>query len=147
MTRPFADFGAYVTDISMRFEHGRLVDASATEGEGWLRQTLATDEGASMAGEIALVPAHNRLSELDLTFFHGLFDENVSSHLALGNSYTETVPGSEDLTASERWAAGMSTSIVHNDFTIGGPEIDVFGVVDDGREEPLMVGGSWHSQL
>jgi aminopeptidase len=78
-----------------------------------------------------------------LTFFHGLFDENVSSHMALGNGLTE--PGSERMTAAERRAAGMSTSIVHHDFTIGGPEIDVSGVMKDGREEPLMVGGSWQS--
>ena len=145
MTRPFADFGAYVTDMSLRFENGRVVDASATEGEAWLRQMLATDDGASMVGEIALVPAHNRLSELDLTFFHGLFDENVSSHMALGNGITGVVRGSEKLTADERRAAGMSTSIVHNDFTIGGPEIDVWGVLKDGREEPLMVGGTWQT--
>jgi aminopeptidase len=145
MTRPFADVGAYVTGMSLRFEHGRLAEASATEGEAWLRQMLATDDGASMVGEIALVPAPNRLSELGLTFFHGLFDENVSSHMALGNGITGVVAGSERLTADERRAAGMSTSIVHHDFTIGGPEIDVSGVTKDGREEPLMVGGSWQS--
>jgi aminopeptidase len=145
MTRPFADVGAYVTGISLRFEHGRLVEASATEGEAWLRQMLATDDGASLVGEIALVPARNQLSDLELTFFHGIFDENVASHMALGNGLRE--PGSERMTAAERRAAGMSTSIVHHDFTIGGPEIDVSGVMKDGREEPLMVGGSWHSPL
>ncbi len=145
MTRPFADVGAYVTGMSLQFEQGRLVEASATEGEGWLRQMLATDDGASMVGEIALVPAPNRLSELELTFFHGLFDENVSSHMALGNGITGVVRGSERKTADERRAAGMSTSIVHHDFTIGGPEIDVSGVMKDGLEEPLMVGGRWQS--
>ena len=42
---------------------------------------------------------------------------------------------------------GMSTSAVHHDFTIGGPEVDVSGVLKNGREEPLIVGGSWHSSL
>jgi aminopeptidase len=143
MTRPFANAGAYVTGISLRFEHGRLVHTSAGEGEAWLRQMLATDDGASLVGEIALVPTHNRLAEFQLTFFHGLFDENVSSHMALGWGLTE--PGTEGMTAAERRAAGMSTSSVHNDFTIGGPEIDVSGVTKDGREEPLMVGGNWQS--
>jgi leucyl aminopeptidase (aminopeptidase T) len=41
----------------------------------------------------------------------------------------------------------MSTSIVHHDFTLGGPEINLSGVREDGREEPLMIGGSWHSPL
>jgi aminopeptidase len=50
---------------------------------------LATDDGASMVGELALVPAHNRLSEPELTFFHCLFDENVSPHMAFGNSLND----------------------------------------------------------
>jgi aminopeptidase len=143
MTRPFANVGGYVNGISLRFEHGRLVQASASEGEAWLRQMLATDDGASMVGEIALVPEDNRLAEFQLTFFHGLFDENVSSHLALGWGLTE--PGTEGMSAAERRAVGMSTSSVHHDFTIGGPKIDVSGVTKDGREELLMVGGIWQS--
>jgi aminopeptidase len=143
MTRPFANAGAYVAGVSLRFEHGRLVDASATEGEPWLRQMLATDDGASTVGEIALVPSWNRLGELELTFFHGLFDENVSSHIALGNGLRE--PGTEGMTPAERRAAGISASIVHHDFTIGGPEVDVSGVTKDGKEEPLMVGGNWQA--
>jgi aminopeptidase len=145
MTRPFANVGAYANGISLRFEHGRLVQASATDGEAWLRQTLTTDDGASTVGEIALVPTQNRLAELELSFFHSLFDENVSCHMALGNGLTE--PGTEGMTPAERQAAGISTSIVHHDFTIGGPEIDVSGVTKDGREELVMVGGSWHSPL
>ena len=146
-TLPFADVGAYVTEASLRFEDGRVVEASATRGEAWLRQMLATDEGASMLGEVALVPARNRLSELGLTFFHGLFDENVSSHIALGNSYTETVPGSELLTASERQAAGMSSSNVHYDFMIGGQDVDVFGITKAGTEEAIMLQGEWELGL
>jgi aminopeptidase len=57
----------------------------------------------------------------------------------------EEIEAGERLTIDERRAAGMSTSIVHHDFTIGGPEVDVSAVTKDGREEPLMVGGSWHS--
>jgi aminopeptidase len=146
-TLPFADVGAYVTEASLRFEDGRVVEASAAQGEAWLRQMLATDDGASMLGEVALVPARNRLSELGMTFFHGLFDENVSSHIALGDSYTETVPGSELLTAAERQAAGMSSSNVHYDFMIGGPDVDVFGTTKAGSEEAIMIQGEWELRL
>jgi aminopeptidase len=89
------------------------------------------------------VPARNRLSELGFTFFHLLFDENVSSHIALGQSYADMVLGSERLTAAEQQAAGMSSSSVHHDFMIGGSEVDVFGVTEDGAEQPIMLGGTW----
>lgn len=147
ISAPFADVGAFVTDASFRFEEGRVVHASATQGEEWLRQMLATDDGASMLGEVALVPARNRLSELGLTYFHLLFDENVASHIAFGQSYADTVPGSDGLTAAEQQAAGMSISTVHHDFMIGGSEVDVFGVTEDGREEPIIVGGDWQHTL
>jgi aminopeptidase len=143
ITIPFADVGAYVTDASFRFENGRVVDASASHGEEWLKQMLATDEGASLLGEVALVPARNRLSEVGLTFFHLLFDENVSSHVAFGQSYADTIPGTDRLTAAEKQAAGMSMSTVHYDFMIGGSDVDVFGVMANGVEEPIMVGGRW----
>jgi aminopeptidase len=146
-TLPFADAGAYVTGASFRFEDGRVVEVSATEGEGWLRQMLATDDGASMVGEVALVAADNRLSQLGFTFFHVLFDENASSHIALGDSYTDTVPGSELLSSAERQAAGMSSSLVHYDFMIGGPEVDVFGVKRNGGQEAIMGGGGWQLPL
>jgi len=142
-TLPFADVGAYVTDASFQFEEGRLVRCSASQGEAWLRQMVATDDGASQLGEVALVPAQNRLSELGLTFFHGLFDENVASHIALGNSYTETVPGADEMTADERQAAGMSISNVHFDFMIGGADVDVYGVRETGSEELVMERGRW----
>ncbi|HEU4972001.1 MAG TPA: aminopeptidase [Gaiellaceae bacterium] len=145
ITVPFAEVGAYVADASFQFEEGHVVHASAAQGQEWLTQMLATDEGASLLGEVALVPAGNRLSELGLTYFHLLLDENVASHIAFGQSYADTVPGSDGLTPTEQQAAGMSNSSVHYDFMIGGPEVDVFGVTEDGREEPLMVGGSWHS--
>lgn len=147
ITVPFADVGAYVTGASFRFENGRVVDASATEGEEWLRQMLATDEGSSLLGEVALVPAQNRLSEVGLTFFHLLFDENVSSHIAFGQSYTDTIPGSDQLTAAEQQAAGLSMSTVHYDFMIGGPEVDVLGVMTNGVEEPIMVEGRWQHDV
>ena len=83
------------------------------------------------------------MSELGLIYFHGLFDENVASHIAFGDSYTETVPGADEMTEAEREAAGMSISSVHYDFMIGGPEVDVFGVREDGSEEPIVFRGNW----
>jgi len=59
MTRSLADLGASLTGMLLRFEHGRVVETSATDSEAWLdRCWLRT---------IVLVPAHNRLSELELS--------------------------------------------------------------------------------
>ena len=37
----------------------------------------------------------------------------------------------------------MSSSNVHYDFMIGGPEVDVLGITKAGSEEAIMIHGEW----
>ncbi|MGI8462266.1 MAG: aminopeptidase, partial [Solirubrobacterales bacterium] len=46
--------GREVTGVRMRFEGGKVVDASAERGEGFLIQPLDTDEGARRLGELGI---------------------------------------------------------------------------------------------
>ena len=48
--------GQIVDGIRVDFENGVAVRATASRGEQTLRKLLATDEGASRLGEVALVP-------------------------------------------------------------------------------------------
>ena len=54
---------------------------------------LNTDEGASRIGEVALVPHSSPISQSGVLFYNTLFDENASCHIALGQSYADTVEG------------------------------------------------------
>ena len=65
-----------------------MVEASAARGEAYLRQTLATDEGASRLGEIGI----GTNAGIDRPIGAILFDEKIGGtvHLALGRSYPET---------------------------------------------------------
>ncbi|MGD2104044.1 MAG: aminopeptidase [Anaerolineae bacterium] len=80
--------GREVTGIQLRFEHGKVVEASAEKNEAFLRQTLDTDEGSRYVGEFA-IGTNEGITQFTKQI---LFDEKISGsfHLALGAGYPET---------------------------------------------------------
>ena len=50
---PVVTAGREIADIRLRFESGKVVDASAAKNEEYLLQTLDTDAGARFLGEFA----------------------------------------------------------------------------------------------
>ena len=89
----FAEFtsiyqGQDVTGARLRFEGGKVVDASATVGEAALLSALDTDEGARRLGELGIGCNPGIQQYMRNT----LFDEKINGtvHLAVGASYTFT---------------------------------------------------------
>ncbi|KKU46359.1 MAG: Peptidase M29 aminopeptidase II [Parcubacteria group bacterium GW2011_GWB1_46_8] len=84
--------GKRMKNISLRFENGRVVSATAQSGEKYLLEIIDTDEGSRYLGEIALGTNPGLRQRL----FNPLLNEKVggSFHLALGRSYqNETYKG------------------------------------------------------
>jgi aminopeptidase len=85
---PACYFGREVEGARLVFRNGRVVDASARNGEDFLVQTLDTDDGARRIGELGIGcnPAIQRFMK------NVAFDEKIDGtvHLALGNSYSYT---------------------------------------------------------
>lgn len=78
-----------------------------------------------------------------VVFHNMLFDANVACHIAYGTGFPEVVPGSVDLPPEERIASGLNASLVHTDVAIGGPEVDVDGVLTDGTVTPILRDDDW----
>jgi aminopeptidase len=80
--------GRSVQDIRLRFEQGRVVEASAAQGQSFLREMLELDGGARYVGEFAF---GNNFG-ITRGIRNILFDEKIGGtiHMALGNSYPET---------------------------------------------------------
>jgi len=80
--------GREVTGIRLEFAGGKVVAARAEKNEEFLHRMLATDEGASYAGEFAIGTNEG----IDRFTRQILFDEKIagSFHLALGSGYPET---------------------------------------------------------
>jgi len=142
-TMPLNVGGNLIEDFSLTFENGRVVDLKAARGEALLRAQVAMDEGAARLGEVALVPHSSPISQSGILFYNTLYDENASSHLALGRAYRNCIAGCEDASDEEFAARGGNTSALHLDFMVGSAEIDIDGITAGGGREPLMRGGEW----
>jgi aminopeptidase len=142
-TKPLSYQGTLIQDIAVRFEGGRIVQSSARTGADVLAKVLATDEGAARLGEVALVPHSSPISKSGVLFLNTLFDENASSHIALGQAYSKCIRNGATLSPLELAERGANTSLIHIDWMIGSDKIDVDGVTASGSVEPLMRGGEW----
>ena len=143
ITEPLVLSGRLVTGLRLRFSEGKLIEVDADEGGDLVTAQLERDERARYLGEVALVDGSSRVRRAGVVFFDTLYDENVGCHIAYGAAYTEAVPGSDELGVEERIARGINDSMVHTDVTIGGAQVDVDGVMADGRTVPIIRDDAW----
>jgi aminopeptidase len=79
--------GREIDGIRLRFEDGRVVEAEARTGSGFLDAVLDLDDGARRLGEVAFGLNY----EIDRFTNNTLFDEKIGGtmHVALGSSFKE----------------------------------------------------------
>ena len=142
-SKPLSYQGTLIDNIAVRFEEGRIVEATASRGEEVLRKVLDTDEGARRLGEVALVPHSSPISESGLLFFNTLFDENAASHIALGQCYSKCFVDGGKLTPEQIAAQGGNKSLIHIDWMIGSDKTDIDGIRADGSRVPVFRKGEW----
>jgi aminopeptidase len=142
-TYPLQLQGTIVRGLEVRFEHGRVVEIRAEQGEELMRTHVAADDGASRLGEVALVDAASRVGRTGLVFYDTLFDENAASHIALGAAIVQALPWAHDLPPEQRVERGVNQSSIHTDFMIGSNELEVDGVAADGEAVPILRNGDW----
>src|SRR5205814_2440301 len=92
--------GREVAGVRFRFEEGKVVDASAAQGEAFLLETLDTDDGARRLGELGIGTNYGITTGTKEI----LLDEKIGGtvHMALRASYPES--------------GGVNESAVHWDF-------------------------------
>ena len=106
--------GREVAGVRLRFEGGKVVDATADRGEEYLIKLLDTDDGARRLGELGIGTNYG----IDRGTREVLLDEKIGGtvHMAVGRSYPES--------------GGVNESAVHTDLVCdlrGGGEITVDG--------------------
>ncbi|MGF1471561.1 MAG: aminopeptidase [Rubrobacteraceae bacterium] len=85
---PTAVAGREVSGVRLRFENGKVVEATAEKGEDYLNSMLDADEGARYLGELGIGTNYG----IPRPTKNILFDEKLGGtvHLAVGRSYEET---------------------------------------------------------
>jgi aminopeptidase len=144
-TKPLSYQGTLIENIRVRFEAGRIVEASASKGQAILENMIGTDEGARRLGEVALVPQSSPIASSGLLFWNTLFDENAASHIALGQAYSSCIRDGDTLDPAQLAERGANDSLIHVDWMIGSNQMDLDGVAADGTTQPVMRKGEWVS--
>ena len=141
--KPLSWNSQLIEDFSITFENGRAVSCRAARGQELLERMLKMDEGASMLGEVALVPKESPVNQCGFLFYETLFDENACCHCAVGMGFKEVLPNGDDLTMEEAQKQGINDSIIHVDFMVGADDLSIDGICPDGTEVPIFRDGTW----
>jgi len=92
---PSIESAKEVSDIFLEFKHGKVIKATASKNQDFLREMLNTDENASYVGEfgIGMNPKVTKFTK------NLLFDEKIGGtiHLALGMAYKDNGGGNDSL--------------------------------------------------
>ena len=142
-SKPLSYQGQLIEDFWIRFADGRAVEVHAEKNEELLKKLISMDESAAYLGECALVPCDSPISNLGITFYNTLFDENAACHLALGMGFTSCIKEYERYTLTECREKGINDSIIHEDFMIGTEDLSIVGVTKDGRRIQIFENGNW----
>ena len=121
---PLALDGNLVEDFYMDFKDGKILDVHARSGEEYLRASIATDEGSSYLGEVALVSCDSPIKQTGILFYN-------------------TLRGGEKLDDEGQKALGLNISINHVDFMVGTDDLSIVGRTHDGREIPVFIDGKF----
>jgi len=141
--RPVTVLGKPVTGAWFEFEDGKVISYGAKTNKSVLDDYFAMCPNACYLGELALVDGTSPIFKNGHVFHCILYDENASCHVALGNGYPMPIEGAVKMTNEEKLASGINVSILHTDFMIGGPDVDVTGCDGEGNEIPLIRNGDF----
>ena len=142
-TKPLSVHGNLINNFGFTFEDGKVVDFFAEEGYDVLKNLLDSDDGAKRLGEVALVQDDSPISNTKILFNNTLFDENASVHFALGRAYGYAIKNGTTMTLEELDKKGANYSLIHVDFMVGGPELQITAYRKNGEEVQLFKDGNW----
>lgn len=140
-SKPLSYNGELIENFSITFKDGKVSEVKAKKNQKLLERMVKMDEGASMLGEVALVPFSSPINQSGLLFYNTLYDENAACHVALGMGFKELLD--VNLTTEEAKSKGINDSIIHVDFMIGTRDLDIVGVDAKGNKHQLFKDGEW----
>ena len=142
-TKPLSWQGTLIENFSIRFENGKVSAVSAEKGQEALEKMVTMDEGAAYLGECALIGCNSPINNMGILFYNTLFDENACCHMAVGRGFDVCVKDFANYTPDELHDMGVNDSMIHVDFMIGSPDMEITGVTISGERIPIFRCGEW----
>ena len=140
-SKPLSYNGELIEDFSITFKNGKVSEVHAKKNQKLLEEMVHMDEGASMLGEVALVPYTSPINQSGILFYNTLYDENACCHVALGMGFKELID--VNLSTEEAKEKGINDSMIHVDFMIGTRDLDIVGIDAEGNKHQIFKNGEW----
>jgi aminopeptidase len=143
--QPLYYMGSVIEGISLKFEKGHVVEATATRNEALLKEMIAA-ENADKIGEFSLTD--KRFSRITHVMGEVLYDENIggeqgNTHVALGNAYKDSYPGDASKVTQDQWKEwGFNQSVIHTDI-ISTTRRKVTAYLTDGTKKVIYLDGEF----
>ena len=140
-SKPLSYNGELIEDFSITFKEGKVSSVKARKNQKLLETMVSMDEGASMLGEVALVPYTSPINMSGILFYNTLYDENACCHVALGVGFKELL--NVNLTTEEAKEKGINDSMIHVDFMVGTKDLNIIGEDAKGVKHLIFKDGEW----
>lgn len=142
-SKPLVHNGKTINNFWLKFENGKVIDFGAEKEYNELKEIINQCEGSNYLGEIALVDYDSPISNTNMLFYTTLFDENASCHLALGQSFADSLKAGVDMSVEKLEELGLNQSNIHVDFMIGTADLKIVGINDTGEEISIFENGNF----
>ncbi|KMQ52370.1 aminopeptidase [Chitinispirillum alkaliphilum] len=142
---PLYRYGNIIKDIRLEFKNGKIVKATASENEKFLKEMIK-QKNADKIGEFSLTDT--RFSKISEVMADTLYDENFggkygNTHLAVGKSYHDTYDGDLSKISEEQLEElGFNHSVEHTDIISSSDRL-VTAVMKDGTEKVIYRKGKF----
>lgn len=129
-------YGKIIDSFGLSFKNGSVnkIITSSDKDYHIIKSMIETDEGASFLGECAIVENDTPVNKTNTFYYESLYDENASCHLALGNSYFDSLKDGLSMSQEELKQNGINISNIHVDFMIGTDDLMIEADTKKGKK-------------
>lgn len=146
-TMPITYRHSNINNYWFKFRDGKVIEYNAEVGKEYLDEFFLRDVNNRCLGEIAIIDYNSPIAKTNKIYNNNLFDENVSTHLALGSAYKNTIIGGTDLNLKELKNKGLNICNEHMDFTIGSEDLSIIVITEDDKEIEIFKDGNFDYNL
>lgn len=144
---PITYKGYNIENYWFKFSNGKVTDYGAKKGKQYLDDFFSKEDSYKRLGEIAIIDFNSPISRTKITYNNNLFDENVSTHLAFGSAYQNTIQNGVNMSKEELDTVGCNVCPEHMDFTIGTEDLIIIARTYDNEEIKIFKNGNFNYDL
>ncbi len=136
-----------IEEYWFKFSNGKVVEYDALKGKEYLNYFFSKGDSYKRLGEIALIDYNSPISKTNCIYNCNLFDENISTHLALGSAYQNTIKNGLNMNQQQLEALGCNICPEHMDFCIGTSDLEITIETKDKQKIKIFKNGNFDYNL